>query len=232
MKAVVVLMGLVLVARPVCAEWERTAGLETNATPSLALAGYRLVTGEVSSMPAAGGTAPVAGDVPGILEVGSGLCRAPVADGVGGFLVAAAGSVVKAHDLPGAASVLGWDLRGLCVPMLAYEVFTADQAVTADAGGFGCLAGAGSLNTGHVVAFQAAGLAANHEVDPFLSLVDVWDGGTLGGLRRSANTLRARGDQAAFGEAAAVYWRAMNAATARRDVFGGRGVRRRAPAAE
>ena len=228
MKAVVVLMGLALVAGPVCAEWERAAGLETNATPSLALADYRLLTGDVTGVPGVLETALVAGDVPAAFEISSGFCRAPVAEGVECVQAAVAGGVATARDLPGVESVAGWDLRGDCSPMVAYEVFGTGRAVMSDAGGFGCLAGAGSLNTGHVVAFHAAGLAASQDVDPFLSMVDIWDAGSLGAMRRTANMVRARGDQAAFGSAAVEYWRAMNAAVERRTLLGGRVRRNRA----
>ena len=228
MKAGVVLMGLALVAGPVCAAWDRAAGLETNATPSLALADYCLLPGDVIGVPAALVTALVAGDVPGILEIGSGVCRAPVSESVRSAQGVAAQGVLTAQDLPGSVSVRGWDVRRDCAAVLAYGAFGGGRAVTSDAGGFGCLAGAGSLNTGHVVAFHAADLAASQDVDPFLSMVDIWDAGSLGAMRRTANMVRARGDQAAFGSAAVEYWRAMNAAVERRTLLGGRVRRNRA----
>jgi len=228
MKAGVVLIGLALVAGPVCAAWDRAAGLETNATPSLALADYRLLPGDVIGVPAALATALVAGDVPGILEIGSGVCRAPVSEGVPVAQAAAAEGMVTAQGLPIVASVRGWDVRRDCAAVLAYGGFDAGRGMTSDAGGFACLAGASGVSTDHLMAFRAAGLSANQEVDPFLSMVDVWDAGPLGGLRRVANVVRTRGDQAALGNAASEYWRAMNAAVARRAMLGGRGRRTRA----
>jgi len=95
--------------------------------------------------------------------------------------------------------------------------------------GFAPVSGFAGVVTNRVRAYAVFGGVLKHEVDPLLSLFDIWNEGPLGELRRAANRLSLQGDTAAFDAAAAEYWRAMNAAEERRQAFGARGKRARAP---
>jgi len=95
--------------------------------------------------------------------------------------------------------------------------------------GFAPVSGLAGVVTNHVWAYAGFVGVTKHDADPLLSLFDIWDAGPLGEMRRAANQLRSQGNTAAFDEAAAEYWRALEAAEQRRQAFGARGKRARAP---
>jgi len=103
------------------------------------------------------------------------------------------------------------------------------RALTFAVPGFAPVWGLGCVVTNRVRAYAGFGGVTKHDVDPLLSLFDIWDAGPLGEMRRAANQLRSQGNTAAFDEAAAEYWRALEAAEQRRQAFGARGKRARAP---
>ena len=77
------------------------------------------------------------------------------------------------------------------------------------------------VGIGTVLAMKAVGPAAFLQLDPLLTVVDMWDGGEIGELRKRANAAAAAGDEARYRECSARYWDRLGVAIERRKAFGG-----------
>ena len=225
MRIVVLAAGVALLAGVACAGWTRTVVLGTNATTSAALPAFQWVDGDVVGVVAVAGTVAVPSDVVGVaatVSVGGvpgGIADVtPAASGDGGLGV---------RDMPAITGLAGLDAGGLAGGVTVYGASGGANLLGVDVGGFARAFGTMEVRTNPVPLFATVAGVAPCEVDPFLSFLDVWDDGPLGELRHAANLLRGGGDGAAFGKAADEYWRAMNSATERREMFKGRGKRGR-----
>ena len=58
---------------------------------------------------------------------------------------------------------------------------------------------------------------AKQDVDPFLGLVDIWEDGPLGELKKAAKRAAEAGDDAEYRRLAVAYWQGMTDAVGRRD---------------
>jgi len=207
-----VLLGCAVVAGSACGEWARTASLGTNATPSPTLQAYRLVNNEVAAFPGAAGTRAAAVDTPAREALGAEL----------------RGRALGSEDLGSVPAVAAWNTGAVFGEMPAYLLSDFGKVVPGAVNGFTRVDGSTLVNTNRVPAFLAVLGVASCEVDPLLALVDLWECGPLGDLRRAANLARARGDTGAYDKMAREYWRTMDAAMERRETLGGRGKRARA----
>jgi len=145
-----------------------------------------------------------------------------------GAVPAAVGTLPVVSDVPGINGQAGDALVSGAVGDVA-PASGGGGSLAALVPGFEPVVGLVGVVTNRIREYAGFGGVTKHDLDPLLSMLDIWDEGPLGELRNAANRLRRQGNMAAFDATAVEYWRAMEAAEERRQAFGARGKRVRAP---
>jgi hypothetical protein len=144
-----------------------------------------------------------------------GMVAGVVADG-GPAVQPLAGTVPVGAAVPevagiGAAAEL--NVVGLPVFMAVTSVRDVEMAALVTSG----IAVAVPVTGNGVLRLAPLKAFAKQDVDPFLGLVDIWEDGPLGELKKAAKRAAEAGDEAEYRRLAAAYWQAMTDAMVRRD---------------